>query len=85
MIEFITILGLVAAGFSTFSLLPQLFKVWKTKSAKDISSGMFRLICGGVVLWFAYGLVVHDLPIMMSNATAFAQAITMLVFKTKFK
>ncbi|MCW4028909.1 MAG: SemiSWEET transporter [Candidatus Bathyarchaeota archaeon] len=83
--EVITILGLAAAVFSTISLLPQILKVWKTKSAKDVSSGMFRLFCGGVILWFTYGIIVKDLPIIMANAAAFAQSVTMLAFKTKFK
>ena len=39
----ITIIGLIAALFTTVSLLPQLIKVYKTKSTKDISTGMFTL------------------------------------------
>ena len=37
----ITIIGLIAAIFTTVSLLPQFIKVYKTKSTKDISTGMF--------------------------------------------
>jgi MtN3 and saliva related transmembrane protein len=83
--ELITILGLTAALFTTISLLPQLLKVWKTKSTKDISVGMFGLFCGGVLLWFIYGLFVHDFPIIIANALAFVQALLILVFKIKFK
>ena len=56
MMDTITIIGLIAAAFTTVALLPQLIKVWKTKSTKDISIGMFMLYCGGVLLWFIYGV-----------------------------
>jgi uncharacterized protein with PQ loop repeat len=56
MIDTITIIGLIAAAFTTLALFPQLFKVWKTKSTKDISTEMFILYCGGVLLWFIYGV-----------------------------
>ena len=83
--DFITIIGLIAAVFTTISLFPQLIKVWKTKSTKDISMGMFSLFCVGVFLWFIYGVLVNDLPIIIANSLAFIQAIIILVFKVKYK
>ncbi len=35
--DLITILGLVAGTLTTLAFLPQLIKIWQTKSAKDIS------------------------------------------------
>ncbi len=81
----ITVIGLIAALFTTVSLLPQLIKVWKTKSTKDISTSMFALFGGGVLLWFIYGLLVNDFPIIIANSLAFVQAVIILVFKLKFK
>ncbi len=83
--DIVTILGLIAALFTTVSLFPQLIRVWKTKSTKDISVGMFALFCGGVFLWFVYGLFVHDYPIIIANSLAFIQALVILVFKVKYK
>jgi len=85
MMDTITIIGLIAAAFTTISLFPQLIKVWKTKSTKDISTGMFSLFCGGVFLWFVYGVYVNDLPIMIANSLAFIQALIILIFKAKYK
>jgi MtN3 and saliva related transmembrane protein len=81
----ITIIGLIAALFTTVSLLPQLIKVYKTKSAKDISTGMFTLFGAGVLLWFVYGVFVNDLPIIVANSLAFIQAAVILFFKAKYK
>ena len=81
----VTVIVLVATLFTTASLLPQLIKVYRTKSTKDISTGMFALFGGGVLLWFIYGLLVNDLPIIIANSLAFVQAIVILVFKAKYK
>ncbi|MGD0070006.1 MAG: SemiSWEET transporter [Candidatus Bathyarchaeia archaeon] len=81
----ITIIGLIAAAFTTIALFPQLIKVWKTKSTKDISTGMFALYCGGVFLWFVYGVYLNDLPIMIANSLAFIQALIILILKAKYK
>jgi MtN3 and saliva related transmembrane protein len=85
MIDTITIIGLIAAAFTTISLLPQVLKVWKTKSTRDISTGMFSLFCGGVFLWFVYGIFINDLPIIIANSLVFIQALIILIFKIKYK
>ena len=81
----ITIIGLIAAAFTTIALLPQLMKVWKTKSTRDISTGMFMLYCSGLFLWFVYGVYIGDLPIILANSIAFVQALAILIFKAKYK
>jgi MtN3 and saliva related transmembrane protein len=85
MINTITIIGLIAASFTTVALFPQLIKVWKTKSTKDISTGMFLLYSGGVFLWFVYGIYLNDTPIIIANSLAFIQAVTILILKAKYK
>ena len=85
MIDTVTIIGLIAAAFTTISLFPQVLKVWKTKSTRDISTGMFSLFCGGVFLWFVYGVFINDLPIIIANSLAFIQALIILIFKIKYK
>jgi MtN3 and saliva related transmembrane protein len=81
----ITVIGLVAALFTTISLFPQLIKVHKTKSTKDISTIMFALFGSGVLLWFIYGIFLSNLPIIIANSLAFIQALVILIFKLKYK
>ena len=83
--DYITIIGLVAAAFTVISLFPQLLKVWKTKSTKDISLGMFSLFCSGVFLWFVYGILIRNIPIIIANFLGFIQAVVILIFKLKYK
>ena len=63
----VTLLGLVAGGFTTFAFLPQVLKTWRSKSAEDLSLGTFSMITTGVVLWLLYGLLIGDVPIIVTN------------------
>jgi len=85
MMDTITLLGLIAAAFTTLCLLPQLMKVYKTKSTKDISTSMFALYCGGVLLWFIYGIYRQDIAIMIANSLALIQGTVILLLKIKYK
>ena len=83
--DYITTIGLAAAALTVIAFLPQLMKVWKTKSTKDISLGMFSIFCSGVLLWFVYGILMQNLPIMIANFLIFVQAFIILMFKVKYK
>jgi MtN3 and saliva related transmembrane protein len=83
--NYITIIGLMAAALTVIAFFPQLLKVWKTKSTRDISLGMFSIFCSGVFLWFVYGILMQDPPIMVANFLVFIQALIILMFKVKYK
>jgi MtN3 and saliva related transmembrane protein len=83
--DYITVIGLIAALFTTVSLSPQLLKIYRTKSTKDISKGMFILYCGGVLLWFIYGVYMANLPIIIANGVGLIQGTVILLFKLKYK
>jgi MtN3 and saliva related transmembrane protein len=83
--NYITIIGLAAAAFTVISFFPQLLKIWRTRSTKDISLGMFSIFSTGVFLWFFYGILTNDPPIMIANLLVFIQAFIILIFKVKYK
>lgn len=61
------ILGLVAGGFIAVSFLPQIWRLFKLKSAKEISLPFTCLqLCGGI-LFLAYGLVLSLPAIIITN------------------
>lgn len=61
------IVGLIAGAVMTSSLLPQIYKMWTTKRAGDISLLMLTVIWCGTTLWFFYGLIGNDAIIMLWN------------------
>ena len=81
----IQIIGLVAGGLTTTAFLPQVIKTWKSKSAKDLSLGMFLLFSLGVALWLVYGIMVQDIPVIAANLLTLMLASTILFFKFRFK
>ncbi len=81
----IQILGLVAGTITSVTFLPQVIKVWKSRSAKDLSLLMLVLLTIGVSLWLVYGLVIVDAAIIYTNSMVLAMTLILLFFKIKFK
>lgn len=81
----IEILGLVAGTITSITFLPQVIKVWKTRSAKDLSLMMLLLLMLGVILWLIYGLVIMNAAIIYTNGMVLAMSLILLFFKLKYK
>lgn len=62
------VFGLVAGAFTTFSSLPQILRVLKTRSMEDISLITLCMFASGVSLWLCYGIIIHALPVVLWNA-----------------
>ncbi len=83
--EAATTLGLVAGTLTTVAFFPQVIKTWRSRSAKDISLGMFSLFSVGVFLWLLYGIHIGAMPVIVSNAITLLLALTILLLKLRFK
>jgi MtN3 and saliva related transmembrane protein len=83
--DYIKILGLAAGTISSITFLPQVIRIWKTKSAKDLSLNMLGLLILGVGMWLAYGLLVKDVAIIYTNSMVLTMSLIMLYFKFRFK
>lgn len=65
--NFITLLGLIAGTLTTIAFIPQLLKVWRSKSANDISLNMLIIFNSGVFIWLIYGIYLEAIPIILAN------------------
>jgi MtN3 and saliva related transmembrane protein len=77
-------LGLVAGALTTCSLIPQIIRVFKLKSAREISILFTTLILLGLLLWLAYGILLGLLPVIVWNAIGAALAATLLYAKLRY-
>ena len=77
-------IGVVAAICTTGSFVPQLLRVWRRKSAKDISLSTFLLFSFGVFSWLIYGLGIGSIPITVANAVTLGLALTILFLKLRY-
>ena len=80
----IDFLGYIAATITTIAFLPQIIKTVQTKSAKDVSMGMFVLFTTGVFLWIVYGILTRTYPVLIANAVIFCLALTQIILKIKY-
>ncbi len=78
-------IGFLAATLTTISFLPQVIKVWRTKSTQDISLGMFLIFSCGILLWLIYGILIQDWAIFLANFITLILASIILFFKLKYK
>jgi len=82
--ETLDLLGLVAGSLTTISFVPQVLKIWRTRSGQDVSFGMFILFSLGVLLWLVYGLALGAVPIIVANAATLILALVVLALKLRF-
>ena len=80
-----SIIGYFAGAITTIAFVPQLIKIWKTKSTKDISLITFVAFCLGVFLWMIYGIILHSKPVIIANSIGFVLGIIIIILKIKYK
>jgi MtN3 and saliva related transmembrane protein len=78
------IIGTVAAICTTIAFVPQLARVWRRKSAADISLGMFLCFSFGVLLWLIYGIRIHSRPVIEANAATLVLSLAILLLKLRY-
>lgn len=60
-------LGMAAGFVSTVAFLPQALKVWRTRSTRGISTGMYALYCLSLVLWGIYAWMIEAWPLLVTE------------------
>ena len=78
------LIGLAAGFLTTISFVPQIQKIWKTKSADDVSRKMFLAVAAGVALWLVYGIMLKQWPIIIWNSVSLVLAGTILFLKQRY-
>tara|TARA_Y100000991_G_C21873438_1_gene306193 strand:+ start:233 stop:493 length:261 start_codon:yes stop_codon:yes gene_type:complete len=78
-------LGYLAGVLTTVAFVPQVLKVWLSKSTSDISLIMFIIFTVGVLLWLIYGLIINDYSLVITNLVTFSLSLSILVAKILYK
>jgi MtN3 and saliva related transmembrane protein len=81
----VTILGYLAGALTTTSLIPQIIKIIKTKSARDVSLIMFLTFTVGIALWIVYGIAINSAPVIIANAVALIFGLLVLWLKLRYQ
>jgi MtN3 and saliva related transmembrane protein len=76
--------GSAAAVCTTICFVPQLVRIWRRKSADDLSLMMFLLFSVGETLWLIYGMCIHSYPLIGANAVTLLLALVILYLKLRY-
>jgi MtN3 and saliva related transmembrane protein len=82
--EMIQVIGSAAGILTATSMLPQVIKTLKEKSAEDVALGMLIVLTLGQILWIVYGYQKDDWPIMGTNGFSILVNITMMFLRKKY-
>lgn len=82
-VNFVEVLGSVAAVLTTISFLPQAVQVVRTRNTAGISLAMYALFTAGVVMWAIYGAIIGSAPVLVANIVTFSFAAVILVMKLR--
>ena len=76
----VEIIGFVAALLTTSAFVPQVIKVWKSKSSKGVSVSMYLVLLVGVFPRGVYGYLIDSMSIIIANTvTGFLQLIILVL------
>ena len=77
-------LGSVAGFCTTIAFLPQVLKVWRARSARDISLGMYAIFTIGIVCWLVYGWILAIWPIIIANIVTLVLVAALIAMKVRW-
>ncbi len=77
-------LGFLAGALTTIAFVPQVVRIVRTRSARDISWGMFSIFSAGVALWLWYGIRLGSPPLIAANVVTLGLALSILFLKWRY-
>lgn len=78
-------LATVTGVLMSLGYFPQAWKIWKTKSAKDISILSFVIFSFGTASWLLYGWYLGDITIMAGFILGVIGSWTILILSLWYK
>jgi MtN3 and saliva related transmembrane protein len=77
-------LGLIAGALTTVAFVPQVVRIVRTRSAYDISWGLFGILAVGSALWLWYGIRQDSLPLVATNVVTLSLQLTIFWLKWRY-
>lgn len=78
------LLGMVGGALTSLSMLPQMWQLFKMKSAREISMSFSVLLLAGLVCWLAYGIAFDLFPMILWNSISLVLSAAILFAKLKY-
>ncbi|MCL4365324.1 MAG: SemiSWEET transporter [Candidatus Marsarchaeota archaeon] len=79
-----SIIGIVAGTLTVISFIPQISRVRKNRSARDLSWKWMAGFSAGIFLWVVYGVIYASMPIILSNVVMLALIAALIALKWRY-
>lgn len=83
--DWIQIAGHTGALLSSITFVPQVYKVWTSKSVRDLSLAMMLIVFTSTIIWLVYGVALNLWPVILANGFICVLSILLIYFKLTFK
>ncbi len=82
--NWIEIAGHTGAFLSSVTFIPQVYKVWQTKSVNDLSLTMMLIVFTSTLIWLVYGIALDLWPVILANSIICFLSLLLIYFKFAF-
>ncbi len=82
--SWIEVVGHVGAFLSSVTLIPQVYKVWKTKSVNDLSLNMMLIVFTSTIVWLVYAFALMLWPVILANGIICFLSALLIYFKLAY-
>lgn len=76
--EILPIITTIFGTLMSFGYFTQTYKIFKRKSARDVSLATYLFFTFGITIWLIYGITISNYPIIISNAVFLIGALSVL-------
>ena len=80
-----SIFGWIASSITLLYKLPQIYKIVKSKSSKDLSMRSIVLQSAGYIFYIVHGFTVKDLPILVMGSVALCENTVCMFLHLKYR
>jgi MtN3 and saliva related transmembrane protein len=80
----INFLGYFAGLLTTFAMVPQIIRVYRLKSAREISILFTGALLGGMLCWVVYAVVLGIVPLIVWNSIGACLSASLLLAKLRY-
>lgn len=82
--DWIQVAGHVGAFLSAVTFIPQVYKVWKTRSVNDLSLTMMVIVFTSTLIWLVYAIALMLVPVILANSIICFLSMLLIYFKFAF-
>lgn len=82
--NWIEAVGHLGAFLTSVTFIPQVYKVWKTRSVEDLSLTMMFIVFISTLVWLTYAIALMLWPVILANSIVCVLSALLIYFKFAF-